>query len=174
LIVCKGGSDLPGEKRFRTSFLGGFKKSDVNSYIEQLINEFEQKLSEKDKEIEALKIECRDYRAKYEELQSISDQIIEDRNKIAEVLIKARETADMMLEEARREALGEKKSLEDTIEKEREKLVDIRQEMKALKAEIACTLKKVEAQLELLPVGDETGDGLEAEAAATEEEELAQ
>jgi len=139
---------LPGEKRFRTSFMGGFKKSDVNSYIEKMLNEFEQKLSEKDKEIEALKIECRDYRAKYEELHSISDQIFEDRNKIAEVLIKAQEQAEMMLEQARRDALGEKKNLEDSIEKERERLVDIRQEMKNLKAEIACTLRKFEDQLD--------------------------
>ncbi len=149
---------MPGEKRFRTSFMGGFKKSDVNSYIEKMLNEFEQKLSEKDKEIEALKIECRDYRAKYEELHSISDQIIEDRNKIAEVLIKAQEKADMMLEEARKEALGERKNLEDSIEKEKERLVDIRQEMKALKEEIACTLKKFEDQLDHFS-GEEDQEG---------------
>lgn len=141
---------MPGEKRFRTSFMGGFKKSDVNSYIEKMLGEFNEKLKEKDDEIEALKIESRDYRAKYEELHSISDQIIEDRNKIAEVLIKAQEKADMMLVDAREEALGERRSLEDSIEKEKERLVDIRQEMKALKEEIACTLRKFETQLDTL------------------------
>ncbi len=41
---------MSGEKRFRTS-LFGFKKSDVNLYIEKILKDFEDRLREKDEEI---------------------------------------------------------------------------------------------------------------------------
>lgn len=138
---------MPGEKRFRTSFMGGFKKADVNAYIEKILGEFDIKLKEKDDEIGQLKSQNKDVRTRYEELLTKADQINEDRAKISEVLIKAQEKADMMLEAARQEALEEKRQLEDAIEQDKEKLVDIRQEIKGLKGEIVSTLKKYEAQL---------------------------
>ncbi len=138
---------MPGEKRFRTSFMGGFKKTDVNAYIEKILGEFDIKLKEKDDEISQLKSQNKDVRTRYEELLTKADQINEDRAKISEVLIKAQEKADMMMETARKEALEEKRLLEDAIEQDKEKLVDIRQEIKSLKGEIVSTLKKYEAQL---------------------------
>ncbi len=138
---------MPGEKRFRTSFMGGFKKTDVNAYIEKILGEFDIKLKEKDDEISQLKSQNKDVRTRYEELLTKADQINEDRAKISEVLIKAQEKADMMMETARQEALEEKRLLEDAIEQDKEKLVDIRQEIKSLKGEIVSTLKKYEAQL---------------------------
>jgi len=138
---------MPGEKRFGTSFMGGFKKADVNAYIEKILGEFDDKLKEKDDEIASLKLQGKDTRTKYEELQKRSDQINEDRAKIAEVLIKAQEKADLMLENARLEALEEKRQLEETIEHDKEKLVDIRQEVKSLKGEIVDMLRKYESQL---------------------------
>lgn len=138
---------MPGEKRFRTSFMGGFKKVDVNSYIEKILREFDDKLKEKDDEIVSLKNQSKDIRSKYEEFAKKADQINDDRTKIADVLIKAQEKAELMLEDARVEALEEKKKLEDVIEQEKERLVDIRQEMKNLKSEVVNTLKKYETQL---------------------------
>lgn len=138
---------MPGEKRFRTSFMGGFNKSDVNTYIEKILREFDDKFKEKDDEIASLKNQNKDYKSKYEELLKKSDQINDDRAKIADVLIKAQEKAQLMLEDARMEALEEKKKLEETIEQEKEKLVDIRQEVKILKGEVISTLKKYESQL---------------------------
>ncbi len=137
---------MPGEKRFGTS-LFGFKKVDVNTYIEKLLREFDDKLKEKDEEISALKNQNREFKQKYEELFRKADQINEDRERIASVLIKAQQQAQSMLLEAREEALEEKRKLEETIEIEKEKLVDIRQELKTLKSEVVNTLKKYEAQL---------------------------
>ena len=137
---------MPGEKRFGTS-LFGFKKVDVNTYIEKLLREFDDKLKEKDEEISALKNQNREFKQKYEELFRKADQINEDRERIAIVLIKAQQQAQSMLLEAREEALEEKRKLEETIEIEKEKLVDIRQELKTLKSEVVNTLKKYEAQL---------------------------
>ena len=108
------------EKRFRTSFMGGFKKADVNQYIEQILKEFDEKLKSKDEEIAALKNENKDLRYRYEELQRRADEINETRAKIADVLIQAQEKAEKMVEEARIEAVEEKKKLEETIESEKE------------------------------------------------------
>jgi hypothetical protein len=141
------GITMPGEKRFRTNFLGGFKKTDVNSYIENILREYDDKLKEKNEEISVLKNQSKDVKTKYEELLKKVDQINEDRARIADVLIKAQEKAQLMIDDARLEALDEKKKLEDVIEQEKEKLVDIRQELKTLKSEVIITLKKYESQL---------------------------
>jgi len=137
---------MPGEKRFRTS-LFGFKKSDVNSYIEKMLKEFDERLKEKDNEISTYKNQAREFKAKYEDIASKADQINEDRAKIAGVLIKAQEKADSIIEDAKTQAMEEKKRLEEIIEREREKLVDIKAELKVLKSEVVNTLKKYEAQL---------------------------
>lgn len=150
---------MPGEKRFRTSFMGGFKKSDVNTYIEKILREFDDKLKEKDDEITTLKNQSRDIRLKYEELSKKADQINDDRAKIAYVLIKAQEKAELMLEDARIEALEEKKKLEGVIEQEKERLVDIRQEMKNLKDEVVNTLRKYDSQLGTFSASEEDMTG---------------
>jgi len=145
---------MAGEKRFRTS-LFGFKKSDVNTYIEKIVMEFDGKLKEKDDEIFSVKNLYREFKQKYDDLSGKADQINEDRAKIADVLIKAQEKAEMIIEEARAKAAEEKKQLEGMIEAEREKLVDIKEELKVLKAEVINTLKKYETQLNELSSGKE-------------------
>jgi F0F1-type ATP synthase membrane subunit b/b' len=137
---------MAGEKRFGTS-LFGFKKSDVNAYIEKILKEFDEKLKEKDDEINSLKNQSRDLKSKYEDLLKKAEQINEDRAKIADVLIKAQEKAELIVEDARMQAIEEKKNLEQMVEAEKEKLVDIKQELKTLKSEVINTLKKYEGQL---------------------------
>ena len=144
---------MPGEKRFGTS-LFGFQKSDVNSYIEKMLREFEDKLKEKDDEILSLKAQGREVRSKYDEFTRRVDQISEDRTRIADVLIKAQEQAAAMVEEARNDAFEERKKIEQLIEEEKEQLVDYKQQLKALKSEVVETLKKFDAQLNEI-IGDE-------------------
>lgn len=159
---------MAGEKRFRTS-LFGFNKSDVNTYIEKMLKEFDDKLKEKEDEIVQLKNQNKEIRIKYEDLAKKADQINEDRAKIADVLIKAQEKGQVMIEDARIQAIEEKKKLESMIENEKEKLVDIKKELKILKSEVVSTLKKYEGQLsdiiEVVDVerdDDETGTDQEA------------
>lgn len=137
---------MPGEKRFRTS-LFGFKKSDVNSYIEKILREFDDRLKEKEDEMAHIKNQNSAVKERYDELLDKAEQINADRAKIADVLIKAQEKAERILEDSRNQALEEKKSIEDLIEKEKEKLVDIKEELKDLKIEAVNTLKKYELQL---------------------------
>ncbi|NLD50482.1 MAG: hypothetical protein GX660_25350 [Clostridiaceae bacterium] len=137
---------MAGEKRFGSAMFG-FKQSDVNSYIEKILREFDDKLKEKDAEIAALKNQCRELRIKYEDIARKSDQIGEDRAKIADVLIKAQEKAELIISEAKTQALDERKKLSYMTEKEKERLVDIKEEIKALKQEVTKTLKKYELDL---------------------------
>lgn len=140
---------MSGEKRFGSSFMG-FNKSDVNNYIEKILKEFDDRLKDKDEEISTLKNQNREIKIKYDDLSNKADQINEDRTKIAEVLIKAQEKADKIIEDARQEALEEKKKLDQMIELEREKLVDSKEELRVLKSEVTTTLKKFEIQLDTL------------------------
>ena len=144
---------MPGEKRFGTS-LFGFSKSDVNLYIEKILKEFDDKLKSKDEEIADLKEQLKDIKSKYDDLASKAYIINEDRAKIADVLIKAQEKAEIILEEARTEALEEKRKLEEKIEAEKEKLVDMRRELNTLKTEAVNVLRKFESQLSEL-IGNE-------------------
>ena len=150
---------MPGEKRFGTSFMGGFKKADVNTYIEKILREFDDKLKEKEDEIAQLRNQNKDIKARYDELLNNANQVAEDRVKISEVLIKAQEQAGLIVENARNEAIDEKRQLEQTIEKDKEKLVDIRQDIKALKNEIVSTLRRYEAQLvDIIGVGEKSDE----------------
>lgn len=137
---------MAGEKRFRTSLLG-FNKSDVNLYIERILKEFDDKIRQKDEEITILKTQNKDLKSKYEELSQKANQVNDDRTRIAEVLIKAQEQAAAIVEEAINQSNLEKKRIEGLIEEEKEKLVDIKSEIKVLKAEFVSTLKKYENQL---------------------------
>ena len=89
----------------------------------------------------------KEVKSSYEEIAAKAEQINEDRAKIADVLIKAQEKAELMLEDARGEAMEERKKLEEVIEQEKERLVDIKRELKSLKSEAVNTLKKYEDQL---------------------------
>ena len=107
-------------------------------------------------------------------MQRKSEEINEARAKIGDVLIQAQEKAEKMLEEARLEVADEKERLEKTLENEREKLVDIRADIKNLKAEIVKVLSKYETELSELAKEEEKSaeaaeDMAEGEAAASYE-----
>jgi cell division initiation protein len=137
---------MSGEKLFSTAFFG-FKKKHVNSYLEKMNKEYEEKIKIKEKEIADIKAQYRDIKSKYDELNSTLERIREDREKIANTLITAQEKADLIIDEARMQAISEKKILEKQVEEEKEKLVDIKQELKVLKVEVVDKLKKYEGEL---------------------------
>lgn len=137
---------MAGEKRFDTSMFG-FNKSDVNFYIEKMLKEFDDKLKEKDAELEVLKNQNKDLKVKFDELSRKSEHMEEVRTKIADVLINAQEKAETIVQDAKTKAMEEKKSLEQIIEQEKEKIVDIKHDLKTLKAETVDMLRKYEAQL---------------------------
>lgn len=137
---------MAGEKLFSTS-LFGFNKKNVNAYLEKLNREYEQKIKVKEKEIADIKAQYRDMKAKYDEISASLEQIKEDREKIANALITAQEKAETIISEAKLQAINEKKSLEKQVEEEKERLVDIKEDLKVLKVEVIDKLKKYEGEL---------------------------
>jgi cell division initiation protein len=136
-------------KRFKDSIYG-FNKLDVNYYIEQLLKDFDDKLKAKDDEINSLRAQNKELKARVDELSSKAEEIDEMKDKVTQVLVKAQEKADLMLHDAMVKANEEKRKIEQLVESEKEKLVDIRSELKFLKDEVVHTLKKYEGQLTIM------------------------
>ena len=143
----KGVFTVAGEKKFGTS-LFGFKKADVNAYIERIIREFDQRLKEKDDENSNLKAQVKEMKAKYEETWQEAEKVMREKEKIAGVLLQAQEKAETMMVEAQEKALQEKSRLDQVLEVEKEKIVDIKRELKGLKSQIADILSKYEQQID--------------------------
>lgn len=137
---------MSGEKKFGTSVFG-FNKSDVNAYIEKIIHEFDQRLKEKDDEISNLKLQIREMKARFETAANESDFLNREKEKIASALITAQEKADAILEEAKNRAEQEKIRLEAALEAEREKIIDIKHEVKTMKSQVAEALAKFQNML---------------------------
>lgn len=133
-------------KRFRDAVYG-FNKEDVNLYIEKMLKDFDERLKEKDEEISFMKNQNRELRSRLDEMMAKSDEIEALKDKITGVLVKAQEKAELMISEARVQALEEKKKIDDLTEQEKERLVDLRTELKALKTAVAITLRRHEGQL---------------------------
>ena len=145
---------MAGERRFRSA-LFGFNKVDVNSYIEKLLKEFEERLRRKDDEITILRAHTRDLKARLENGVSKPAPVQQDdRSKIADVLIRAQENAELIINEAKGKAEQEQKRLQQMIEQEKERLVDIKEDIRILKSELVRVLKKYEDSLNAF-VGEE-------------------
>lgn len=134
-------------KKFSTSMFG-FKKSDVNAYLERVIREFDQVIKEREEENSKLKAELNELRAKYDELSHETEFMLKEKEKIAGVLLQAQEKAETIMKEAQDNALKEKIKLDQLLESEKEKIVDIKLELKQLRSHIIDILSKYEKQIE--------------------------
>jgi len=137
---------MSGEKKFGTSVFG-FNKSDVNAYIEKILYEFDLRLKEQDEEISNLKLQIREMKTRYESAAEDSETLNKEKEKIASALITAQETADAILREAKERAAEEKSKLEEALEKEREKIIDIKRDIKTMKVQIVDMLTKYQGLL---------------------------
>lgn len=138
---------MSAQSRFGSS-LFGFSKEDVNEYIENILKEFDSKLREKEDEIDGLKKAYKEIKTKYDEIADKALQIEADSRKIANVLIKAEDTAEKISSEARDRAVADKAEIESLVEVEREKLVDAKMDLKVLKDQIVAMLEKFKGQLD--------------------------
>jgi cell division initiation protein len=114
-------ASLNGDEIFGSSMFG-FDKNDVNSYIEKMVKEFEQKIRQKDEEINLLRIQNKELKDNRLSNSNDSDNISAEKNKIVEVLMKAQEKADSIVEEARVKSGAEIKLLENEVEATRERV----------------------------------------------------
>ena len=98
--------------------------------------------SEKDDEISNLKLQIREMKTRYESATQNSQTLSKDKERIASALITAQEKADSIMEEAKERAAEEKNRLEAALENEREKIIDIKRDVKTMKTQVAEMLNK--------------------------------
>lgn len=137
---------MPGEKKFGSAPFG-FNKSDVNAYIEKIIQEFDMRLKEKDDEISNLKLQIREMKVRYETASQEQQELAREKERIASALIQAQEKAESILEEARRRSESEKIRLDQELESEREKIIDIKRDVREIKTRVVNMLTKFQSML---------------------------
>jgi hypothetical protein len=109
---------------------------------------FEEKIKLQDNKLEELETQNRELNTKFSELSKKSEDINDMKLRIAEVLIKTQQMAGNILEEARKQAVEEKTHIQLQIESEKEKLSNIKQDVRVLKKEILNKLKTYEQELD--------------------------
>ncbi len=127
-------------RRFPGS-LFGFNKTSVNTYIESMVRDYEEKMSAKDFELEKLSKQLMKITEKYEELKLEEETIRSEKEKISGALVKANEKAEQIIAEARERSAEEVADLESAAEREREKIVDIRKQLMQMKSEAKAVLQ---------------------------------
>ncbi len=138
---------MENEKKFNTEMFG-YDKKEVEEYLREMKADYESNLQAEKAEINRLSNEITIIRKK---LERYDTEYIEKQEKVANALITAEDQARNILENARQEALNEKKRIETVIEMEKEKLLDIKKEVIDLKERTVRVLEKYnETMTELL------------------------
>lgn len=167
---------MAGKKRFRTA-LFGFKRADVTAYIDKMIKDFEDRVKAREEELVVLRNQLKDARNRYEELHRKVEGYNEDNEKIRTAIIRAEEMSEQIKDEARQEAeqirqaasmeqerilqearsqaiderrrAGEdKRKIELLTEQERERLVDLKEEVREMQAYISDILGRMNQELD--------------------------
>ena len=135
------------KKRFRSA-MSGYNKDDVNKYIENMMDEYEAKIVEKETVIKDLNKKMEDMQAMYDDLKSREDALSKEKAGITKALMKANELSDQIVKEAKDTAFKEVAELEVRAAEEREKIVDIKKQLAALQASAAKLLEKFSDSLD--------------------------
>jgi len=145
------------QKRFQSSMFG-FNKGTVNTYIENLTRDYEEKLTAKDMEIEKFVAQLKNVNKKYEAIKLEEERILTEKEKISQALVSANEKADKIVEEAKERISTEVTELEAAAEKEREKIVDIKRELKEMKTSASGILEKYEKAINEIVINNPAED----------------
>lgn len=135
-----------GGKLFRTG-LFGFKKPDVNKYIENISNDFSVEIEKKDKEIECLKEKLSQLEREVDGLLKEKEQYEKTKDSISGAIIKAEEKAALIIEDAKRAALEEEKRLKEEIAGQMEELRRLKYEVVAFRRQIISSMKRFSSDL---------------------------
>lgn len=130
--------------------LFGYDKNEVNSYINRVKLENEQKLDEQEKEIAGLRDKARQSQLKVDELQSKIDSIYEKKGQIADILLKVQEKAEIMEKETVKKCEDKKIELDNEIAAKAEELSSIKKDISTLREDVITVLDKYRTQLEAI------------------------
>lgn len=108
----------------------GYDKREVEDYIKNLKSEYESKLQAERSDANRISNELTIVKKKLERYEV---DYIEKQEKVANALITAEDQARKIVETSRNEAIQEKERIEQLIEMEKEKLLDIKKDVIDLK-----------------------------------------
>ena len=120
---------MDNEKKF-SSEMFGYDKREVEDYIKNLKSEYESKLQAERSDANRISNELTIVKKKLERYEV---DYIEKQEKVANALITAEDQARKIIETSRNEAIQEKERIEQLIEMEKEKLLDIKKDVIDLK-----------------------------------------
>ncbi len=127
--------------------VGGYKREDVIQYIDSLVQKYESQLSFAREETEAAKRESEAALKENASLFKKLSTLTEERDSVSRAVIAAQREADDILEKAREEGeklLEEKKA---DVRREEERLAVLRNEIRTLRLSAAAALRKYETAL---------------------------
>ena len=120
---------MENEKKF-SSEMFGYDKREVEEYIKNLKSEYESKLQAERSDANRISNELTIVKKKLERYEV---DYIEKQEKVANALITDEDQARKIVETSRNEAIQEKERIEQLIEMEKEKLLDIKKDVIDLK-----------------------------------------
>lgn len=134
---------MDNEKKF-SSEMFGYDKREVEDYIKVLKSEYESKLQAERSDANRISNELTIVKKKLERYEV---DYIEKQEKVANALITAEDQARKIVETSRNEAIQEKERIEQLIEMEKEKLLDIKKEVIDLKEKTIRLLDKYSQEM---------------------------
>ena len=129
---------MENEKKFDTEMFG-YDKKEVEEYIKDMKADYEGRIQLEKAEVNRLSYEITIIRKKLERYDS---EYLEKQEKVANALITAEDQSKAIIENARQQAMNEKNRIEDLIDAEKEKLLDIKKEVVELKERTIRVLEK--------------------------------
>lgn len=134
---------MENEKKF-SSEMFGYDKREVDDYIKTMKAEYESKLQAERSDANRISNELTIVKKKLERYEV---DYIQKQEKVANALITAEDQAKKIIETSRNEALQEKERIEQLIEMEKEKLLDMKKEVIDLKEKTIRMLDKYSQEM---------------------------
>ena len=129
---------MDNDKKFSNEMFG-YDKKEVEEYIKAIKAEYESKLQAERSDSNRMANELTIIKKKLEKYES---DYVQKQEKVANALITAEDQSKKILENARNEANQEKERIENLIEKEKEKLLDMKKDVLELKEKTVDLLNK--------------------------------
>ena len=113
--------------------LFGLNPKEVETYIEDLKQGYEEELGRQNSELQSMKAENIKLNERLNQFLNDKREIETAKQNISAVLFKAEEQAKQIVEDAKAKAVEEKQDLDALLEQEKEKLIDAKLELAMLK-----------------------------------------
>lgn len=134
---------MENEKKF-SSEMFGYDKREVDDYIKSIKADYETRLQAERSEANRVSNELTIVKKKLERYEV---EYIQKQEKVANALITAEDQAKKIIETSRNEAIQEKERIEQLIEMEKEKLLDVKKEVIDLKEKTVRMLDKYSQEM---------------------------